>query len=278
MKNINHQRTIFCIIIFVFLLGCQVFSTEIQTPSPISPTNTELSITTETVVTPTVASPTLEIIATPTPEKFFSSEFDEEVSGWSFFSINGENSVINPSNIGVNLYVEDSHYVFDIDQKLNWIYSIYDIFIYADVRIDTIVSNRGTNNNNVTLLCRYDEEEGWFEISITNGGLYYIYHAAPRFDGFVAYTVIEQGGSNDIIQGLETNKYTMICLDDTITLLINDEFVKKADVTRFDLNSGKIGISASSFLDVPVKIKFDNVTISQIWSLQLNIKNKWDIK
>jgi len=58
-------------------------------------------------------------------------------------------------------------------------------------RPGSAADNAGKNNNNVSLVCRYDDtDETWYEFSIANNGLYWIY---AYDDG---YNLIANGGSN----------------------------------------------------------------------------------
>jgi hypothetical protein len=61
----------------------------------------------------------------------------------------------------------------------------YDPYVYEDVRIDARVINRGVNNNNVSLVCRYTDS-GWYEFNIANNGLYWIYAAEVSAGGNVS--------------------------------------------------------------------------------------------
>lgn len=255
MNNPCLLKIYFLFIISSILIGCT------QTESLPLATYTDLPAFT---ATPTEVSytETPQPTFTPTPQKFFKDEFNQGFDNWTHFSINGKTSVINPGNIGARIAIEKGYFIFDIERKLFWVYSIYNQFTYDDVRIDVTVANRGTNNNNISIICRYSEEDGWYEFNITNSGLYYIYHALPRFDGFVAYTILGEGGSNEIRQGLETNVYTGICHENTLTLMVNDHFVSEVKTGRFDLTEGKIGISASTFLSVPVTAKFNDIIVS----------------
>ena len=44
--------------------------------------------------------------------------------------------------------------------------------------------------------------------------------------------------------------------------MVNDHFVSEVKTGRFDLTEGKIGISASTFLSVPVTAKFNDIIVS----------------
>jgi hypothetical protein len=160
------------------------------------------------------------------------------------------------------LKAEDGFFKFDIEKTWQWVYSTYDPFDYEDVRIDARIENQGTNNNNISLVCHYTKDSGWYEFNVANSGLYSILYAKVRpEDGYVNYALIAEGGSNKIKQGLDVNEYRAICKGDTLTLYINDNLTKEAKDTK--LTSGKIGISVSSFPSLPVKVNFDWIKIGQ---------------
>jgi hypothetical protein len=161
----------------------------------------------------------------------------------------------------VILNATDGFFTIDIQETRRRIYSVYDPFTYEDVRIDARVVNLGTNDNYFSLVCRYSLEEGWYEFNITNSGLYIIQFAKANEGGLISYSKIANGGSNKIKQGLEANEYTAICKGDILTLYINGNLTKEIKDTR--LISGKIGLSAASFDNIPVKFNVDWVKISQ---------------
>ncbi len=213
---------IFVFIFSLFLLGCQTEASAIVEPPAKTAEIVEeivvMSTPTEVPATPTPIVPT----PTPEPDGFLIEDFDNEESGlWPYFVVDGSNSVIAREEIGENASIKEGYYQFKLTQSWQWAYAIFDAFEYEDVRIDVSVENRGTNNNGISLICRYSEFDGWYEFNIANNGLYYIYYAAPRFDGFVNYTELADGGSNAIKQGKDINDYTAICEDKTLTLMIN---------------------------------------------------------
>jgi hypothetical protein len=46
-------------------------------------------------------------------------------------------------------------------------------------------------------------------------------------------------------------------------MLIDDTLIRNADVGRFELASGKIGVTASSYENIPVIAAFDWVTVRE---------------
>jgi len=214
--------------------------------------------------TPTnVPPPTADVLQPPTPpidqpssaQDFFTEEFDNGVDNWTYFTTKNDSSA---DDTGAQPIADNGFLVMDIGKYLN-VYAMYDPYIYGDVRLDARVDNRGTNNNNINLVCRYSEE-GWYEIAIANNGLYWLY----AYDGAKgSYTLLADGGSNKIVAGKETNEYTFICNDRNLIVQINGYDTTTFTDNQFVFREGQIGVGLSSFDSVPVKVEFDWVKISQ---------------
>lgn len=202
---------------------------------------------------PTQPQPTPEPVST----RFFTETFDAAVSNWSLYTTQGEISQFLAS-------VDNGRYVFEMLSRDVWGYAIYDLETYADVRLDVIAENRGDNDNNVTLVCRYDQEEGWYEFSIANNGRYAIYYGKWDRSGKTAsYVVIADGASTAVRAGKEVNTYTFICKGRTLTALINDKEVRVVDDNQFVLRDGNIGIGVAAFRRLPILVEFDSVQVSE---------------
>jgi len=222
---------------------------------------------------PTAQLPSLQTTATPVPSsggKYFQEDFTSSLTNWSQFVVNGSkvpkggNSVLVQSAFGnMSVGVKDGYLVFDLESPGQWIYAIYDAQQYDDVRLDVSAENRGNNDNNVSLICRYSPDQGWYEFNIANDGLYNIYYAQIQSDNTVIYSKIADGGYNKIKQGKQTNQLGISCVGRTLTLFINGHQVRQLDDNQYVLKSGKIGISVSSFTDPPAIVGFDWVKISQ---------------
>ncbi len=210
------------------------------------------------------------VVPTNTPEpvaqQFYTENFDGDTSQWTYFLVNGTKSVPTfvEEDFGTMFVgTDDSRLHFDLESEGQWAYVTYDAYEYDNVRLDVVVENRGVNNNNVSLICRYTPDEGWYEFNIANNGLYWIFHAIIRDDGAVIYTQLKDGGSNKILAGKETNKYSIICDDRTLSLFINDYETNVFDENNYALRDGLIGVSVSSFNVLPVKVEVDSIMISQ---------------
>ncbi|MAT41280.1 MAG: hypothetical protein CL609_02985 [Anaerolineaceae bacterium] len=185
-------------------------------------------------------------------ESFRLEEFENDISGWSWFITSG-------SEDKTQIYRDRGRVVFELIDKDIYAYLMYDDYTYTDVKISTSVENRGKTPTSVSLICRYEQNSGWYEFNIGSDGLYTIL----RYDGTLAdgeYVFLVNGGSNQIRTGREFNNYAVSCEGETLTLWIND--IKTKTIDDSVLTEGKIGISASSYNVTPIIVEFDYVDIS----------------
>jgi len=181
---------------------------------------------------------------------FYIEEFDSDiVSNWSWFTTNGDEN-------NFDLYTENGRLVFDINGTDLYTYFVYDPWFYTNVRVDAKAENRGKNTNNVSLLCRATDE-GWYEFSIANDGLWWIW----AYDG--TYTSLANGGSTNLNMGKGINEFTITCYDNTLSLYINGVLAKSIEDNRFAFREGQIGIGVSSFDVLPIIVEFEWVVIGE---------------
>jgi hypothetical protein len=217
-----------------------------------------------TQVPPTEAPPT-EAPATEPPapeaEAFFTEEFDNPLSGdWSVFTITDPNR----SDLDkVTVEAENGKLVWNFDSEYVYYYLFYNAFTYENVKVEARADNRGKNNNSVSLVCRYDEEVGWYEFNIANNGLYDILYAEVLDSGKIRWNRVANGGSNAINQGKEVNEYSITCQGDELTLNINGDEVISLHEKKYALREGLAGISVSSFDVLPILIEMDWIRISE---------------
>ena len=261
--KVKRQRSTPSAIAFAVLLlaslACSFLTSAPGTsaPPPVDPQQVVPSPQQEqpTEVPPTAVPPTEAPSPTPASQKFFTEEFENNIDNWEPFTVNGSLSQLD-------LSTQDGRLAFDLNDKQLWTYVAYTPETYDDVRIEVQVENFGDNENNITLFCRYDEEDGWYEFNVANSGLYWIYYGRWNANGSGAsYAVVADGGSNNIKQGFAINTYSLSCKGNTITVYINDKELKHVDDSR--LRKGQIGIGVSSFRRLPVKVEFDWVKITE---------------
>jgi S1-C subfamily serine protease len=180
---------------------------------------------------------------------YYSTDFDGGLGDWLYFLTSGSDDGFVAQTIAGNLK-------FQIEQQDTWVYFYNDAVSMADVRVDTVATNLGRNNNNVSLLCRYSDV-GWYEFNIANNGEYTILF----FDSAINdYKLLFSGGSTLIKMGRDVNEYTAVCKGDKLSLYINGGEVRT--VTDKNLKSGFTGLSVSSFNVTPIDVEFDYFVLS----------------
>lgn len=224
------------------------------TDTPVPPTLRPVPTAGPTEVPPTDApSPTPAPTDTPVLQ-FFKEEFDQD-PGWNYFLTYGDESK-------ADVEFTDSLMTFNLTGTDIYTYYLFEDFKYRDVRLDIRAENRGKNNNNISLVCRYTED-GWYEFSTEGGGVWYLYAAAPGNGGQIQYNIIDNGGALALKQGKEINEYSMVCQDDEIRLYINDTEIKTVRENTYTFGDGYVGFNISSLNVYPIIVNVDWFEISE---------------
>jgi len=183
--------------------------------------------------------------------EYFTETFDQPLTGWSQFILKGDRTGPSPTQ-------KNGRMSFDIRGYNTSMFLIYDLAEYTDVKVSAQVENRAVFMNQMTLVCRYSKEQGWYEFNVSSDGTYTIY----RYDALrKEYRYLWKAASTAIRMGKDVNIISATCVSDEMTLFIND--VKIQSVQDRSLRSGKIGISASSLGYIPVVVEFDSVSVSK---------------
>jgi hypothetical protein len=182
---------------------------------------------------------------------FFVEEFNTELPDWTYFHFGKDNA-------RYDLNINNGLLTFDLRDKNTYVYLFYDPYYYEDVRLDAAVRNSAGNDNFFSLVCRYDEAVGWYEFNVSSGGLW----SLLRYDVNTGkYNLMYNGGSFNINMGQDENVFSLECRGNEISAYINNRLMKT--VTDKRIAEGYIGISVSAFEQVPVKISFDTLVISE---------------
>ncbi|MCI0551374.1 MAG: TIR domain-containing protein, partial [Anaerolineae bacterium] len=184
-----------------------------QTVSNLPVTMTpESSVTSVPTVPPAQASPTVAAItatassqALPATQSFYTEEFDRTLDTWSSTITSGLESQVDMSLDNGVLAVQLSPF----EDKIPWVHLINNAFTYRDVQVEIVTTNNGNNANGVSLVCRYSDS-GWYEFSVSNAGLYWIYAYDAAAPAQERYDELINGGSSAIKGGHVTNTYTAV--------------------------------------------------------------------
>lgn len=244
------------------LIGCLILITACQ-PATATPTPAPAFFPTSTLPasrTPIPATFTPEPTSTPAPSptpfpRLFTNEFDTSLEGWAILQA-GSDAV-------PHVKTENSSLILEMDLPFTWLYALYGAQNYDNVRVDTQFTNRALTPSSVGLICRYSEEQGWFEYNVSADGTYNVLYGKWLSVGVVDYLPITSGSSKEILPSGTTQSIGLACSDTTLSLYINDNLFRQVDVARYELSAGKIGMNASSYEATPIVIGFDWVTVSE---------------
>jgi hypothetical protein len=227
------------------------------TESPALPTKTSEPVVVVVTSTSPPTPTTPPDVPTPEPQPFYTEEFNGDLSNWSSYVTSGDEN-------RMNVYTDDSKMIFELNDPNSDLFAYYvlDAFTYTDVKMETVANNRGVNDNNVSLICRYTNR-GWYEFNIANNGLYWIFAYDSVGTISQGYNQLFAGGSTAIKSGQGTNTYSATCNGNKLTLSINGEVVRTITENQFRFGEGKIGLSVSSFQVLPVNVQFESLKISE---------------
>ncbi len=158
--------------------------------------------------------------------------------------------------------VDSGSLVFNLPLSYQWSYALYSVPNYKDVRVDALVdvtAGAGTDGA-AGIVCRYQEDQGWYEFNIFSDQTYTLLFGQWLSPGVARYTPMYKGSSEKIQSG--TNQIGLICQGDILTPFINQVQMRQYDARKVGLTQGEIGLSAASFADIPFRAAFDWVKVS----------------
>lgn len=223
-----------------------------QTPYVIVVTPTAPESTATSAPTEAPATPTAEVVQSDEAPRFFRDEFDGDL-------VDYEQTLWTGRFGKADVFTEEGKLKFRLNAMYLAPYLTYEPHTYTDVRLEVMAENFAYNDNHITLVCRYDEDLGWYEFNIGSNGLYRInYYDNTLVKGHVR---LWNGGSTDIKMGRQANKITVECIGTQLSLYVNDVLLRT--VEHKDLKEGRVGLGVSSFEYFPVSVDFDYLDISQ---------------
>lgn len=237
----------------------EITSAPVEQAVQATPEPTEQALVAPTSVpatdVPAVAEPTQPPAPTDEPvaesQPYYTEEFDVVPENWYY-------EVLAGNEEKTDISVADGKLTFTVEDYDTYAYVFYEDYVYQDVYIEATATNRGSNDNMITLVCRYSDS-GFYEVNIGNDGLYYFYAYIEAMD--TGYKLLYDGGSRNINMGLKSNTFAMSCAGNEIKLYVNGVLERTVEDNNYNLPEGLIGIGVSSFDALPVIIDFDYVYI-----------------
>ena len=197
-------------------------------------------------------TPAPTFTSTPYP-MYFTEEFNSDLGVWEAFQTGGSSS---PT---VNL--ENSLLRIDIASPNTWYYAVYNGHEYSNVTVSAKVD--GSPNGSIGLLCYYNESKGWYEFNIASDRTYSVLFGQLLAQDIAQYTPLATNTLDYLEAGSLNYEISLTCQENTLLLYVNGILFRKLDVTRYGLTEGKIGLTASSFDEVPMTVFFDWVKVNQ---------------
>jgi hypothetical protein len=232
------------------LIGCFALTIACQLTAATSMTATQTPLP---PVTATMAfTPTSAFTPTPVP-LFFTDEFNSDLGAWVSFQTSGKEAP--------PVKLENDFLRIDFASPNTWYYAIHNAHEYSNVFVSAKFS--GTPAGSLGVICDYSESKGWYEFNIASDGTYSILFGHWLVQGIAQYTPIAVDDSEYLKAGKLSYEIGLICQGDTLFPHINGKLFRKIDVARYGLNEGKIGITLSSFEEVPMIATFDWVKVDE---------------
>ncbi|GIK09473.1 MAG: hypothetical protein JETCAE02_14830 [Anaerolineaceae bacterium] len=266
-RNVLKPFLFLAALILIVGLACSVDlggkTPEAPAPQPIVPATeapTQQQSAPEPVAPepPTAEPPTATLL--PSTGSYFKEDFNSDVLGsWTNFITTG---TTKSDKSKAKHSIENGKLTFNMTDNYLYSYLIYDGQTYDDVRVEVSFDNRGKNNNNVSLICRYSED-GWYEFNIASNGLFNILAYDATGAVHKGYNTVYSSGSTAIKAGKETNVYRAICSGRNLSLYINGTEAANFVEKKFGYTNGKVGLSVSSFNVYPIIVDIDYFDIAK---------------
>ncbi|MBI5965631.1 MAG: hypothetical protein HY863_19315 [Chloroflexi bacterium] len=246
------QRLFISIAGFILLTACNLATAtptlQVDLPSPTAPSLTPPGPATATqTLTP---APTLT--ATPFP-MYFTEEFNSDLNGWETFQTGGSGS---PS-----AQTENSFLRIDIAAPNTWYYAILNVHEYSNVTVSAKID--GNPGGSIGLVCYYNETKGWYEFNVASDGTYGVLFGQWLAEDIAQYTPIANDTTSHLEAGSLNYEIGMACQANDLLLYVDGALFRKLDVSRYGLIEGMVGITASSFDEIPMTSFFDWVRVSE---------------
>ena len=218
-----------------------------------NPTPTVTLTPTPTVTSTPTLTPTATDTPTPTidPSILFSDDFSDIDSGWDRYS-----------NLdGVTEY-DLSHNAYRIFVNKSFMnYWSVPGRTYSNLVINVDAQKvAGPDENDIGVLCRYQDNQNFYLFEIQSTGYYGIYEL---LDGNWILLSGRELGFNDrvIHNGNSSNHLKVTCNQDNLILEVNGSIL--ADVYDPDFTSGDVGLLVGTYDVGGVDVRFDNFVVSK---------------
>jgi hypothetical protein len=241
------MKKLFYLGVLILSLACNGVTPRPTETIPTIPIPSKEAITFTPSITATITS-------TPTVVPlFFTEEFNADLNAWTFFQTGGKTIA--------STALENDTLHLNIPSPYTWYYGIHKSHTYQNVSVSAKFT--GTPSGSMGLICRYSDS-GWYEFNIASDRTYSVLFGQRLSDGIAQYTPIATAEGQYLQAGNLDYEIGLACQDNNLLLYINDKLFRKLDVAHYGLTEGNIGITASSFEEIPMTATFDWVKVNEV--------------
>ena len=179
----------------------------------------------------------------------FTDDFSDPKSGWD----------VRETDNGATGY-QDGRYFIRVDKPKYQLWSTPGRSVDGDVMVKVTAGlARGPQQNEMGVICRYQDRKNFIYGSIGTDGYYAIVEIKDD-----AETILTGSGkfqkSDAIPVGSETYVIRLACEGDRYTLFVNDQQIDSASSSAF--SGGDVGLLAGTFDQGGVEVLFDDFSVS----------------
>jgi hypothetical protein len=185
----------------------------------------------------------------PQPQILFEDDFSKQAHGWD--TIRDEEGVTDYENGGYRIFIDKTEWYFWSTPGVN--------FSDVIIRVDATKLG-GPDNNEFGVICRYVDADNFYFFTAASDGYYSI---NKFFEGEQSFVGMEEMQFNDdvINLGNASNVIKASCIGSNLTLEVNGTIL--ADVTDADIQTGDVGLIASTWDVAGTDILFDNFVVTK---------------
>ena len=236
----------------LFFIGCLLLTVACNLPNSTPAADSPLTATLPSSPVTVTETQTVPVTLEPLP-RYFTEEFDAASSSyyWEFLQAGGTTTplpLFQNGSLQINISSPDT-----------WLVGIHNANSYSNVFVRAKSSITPTGS--AGLICRYSED-GWYEFNVSNDGTYSVLLGQWLSQDVVKYAPIINDLSNKLTE-VTASEIGLFCEDNFLQLYVNGTMIRRVEVTNYGLTEGKIGITASSFMEIPVTAIFEWVSVGE---------------
>jgi hypothetical protein len=182
--------------------------------------------------------------------RYFQNDFNKaNLTDWTTVVISGEPGLFD-------FRVEEGFLLFDLGGKNIQTFTLYQPEVYKNLRLDARLIAQTDSPYALNLVCRYSEQNGWYQYQVFDSGAYNLYYFVWNEEEQAVPTLLVEGVAASLLRG-EVNEIGMSCKDRDLNLYVNGELVRSYPENQYVLRDGRVGVGLTSFDSVPVLVSLD---------------------